>query len=235
MSAKPNAMKYHIITMAKVASASFLTALEHAEGGCTHYHSLSRFRSCEASFKQNGGVIITGTRNPVARNISYFFQTFTDDFVNDLSEYCFVATQEEIMRMNVDVLIEKFFAQYWHGTPLNWWAAFAKLCDLKLTPQHFESGYATAPFHGATIIVYRMEDLPKRPNFSAVLPVTELPYTNDSDQRWYSDIYREFRARIEFPRSYLDALLDRPVTRSIYSDAEIAGFYRAVRVAPRWV
>ncbi len=64
--------EYHIITMAKVASASFSAELKATGAAVKHYHSLTKLKMLLGEDKNV--IIITGIREFVARNISYFFK-----------------------------------------------------------------------------------------------------------------------------------------------------------------
>jgi len=104
---------FEIITVAKVGSASFKKSLEQL-GPCPHSHNLLRLKNI---LKEGNRTIISGIRNPIDRNLSYFFQTYGDNFFNSLKtqkngykgENCFV--KELVNETRPEEFIRQFFLQ----------------------------------------------------------------------------------------------------------------------------
>ena len=225
--------EYHIVTMGKVASRSFAYSLHEAGFQRRHYHSLERYRALTQSDDEI--VVITGIRDLVARNMSYFFQTCTDDLVNDLGEYGYVGPPGDILAMEVDDVIDAFFAQDWHFSPLLWWRSFWRLTDARIARADVVDGFASLSRGPRTVLAYRMEDLAGPNRLSAVLPIASLSHMNDAADRWYADLYKAFKARIAFPRFYLDRLLNAPVMREMYADEERERFMGRYQSTPDWL
>ena len=107
-----NIDKIRIITVAKVASSAFKHSLGR-EYKVSHRHSLSHLK--EVLESEENTLIISGIRNPLRRNVSYFFQTYSDEKNTDVvcrgnkykGDKCFVMEREKITSTPINNIIKK--------------------------------------------------------------------------------------------------------------------------------
>ena len=100
--------KYQVITVAKVGSASMYHSLKKAKKKVYHEHSLARFKNLLDT--ESNLFFIVGIRNPIDRNLSYFFQTYKDDFYNqnitDISVFSESALLSKITNFTYDDMLD---------------------------------------------------------------------------------------------------------------------------------
>jgi len=132
--------KISIITIAKVASSSFLYSTMY-KYNVEHGHSLLRLKNILEN--ENNTLIIVGIRNPIDRNLSYLFQTYKDNFYNDVKtkinnyqgEYCYIKelaimSNKELNKYYIDNIIELYFRMSYHNTFNEWFDEFFEITKI---------------------------------------------------------------------------------------------------------
>jgi len=179
--------------------------------------------------------VITMVREPVARNVSAFFQNLEPRF-DVWPEEAFTGRPVE---ETADWLIDLFLAAYVEdrsfaeedGNPLTWF-------DIELNPTFgvdvfasrfmIERGFQTYSSSNARILLMRLEDLDRvgRSALEGFLStrLTSLSKANDAIAKAYANVYRAFKERIRLPAWYLEQLYSSRYCRHFYSEAELGEF-----------
>lgn len=172
--------------------------------------------------------VVTLVRDPVARNISTFFQGFPIYFphLSGLIE------GEDEMETRVDRIIDVFLQQYSeHDAPLTWYDEHFKPVfgmDVFDTPFDTSKGYQVYRTDRADVLLMRLEDfdrtLPQAIHEFAGLRIDNIRPANISSQKSYSSAYGAFRKRIDLPLAYVERIYGSRFARHFYSPAELADF-----------
>ncbi len=174
--------------------------------------------------------VISLVRDPVARNISSFFQSF-DQFNPE-----FVAEFREHGRFredSIDKLIGVFFDRFDHDMPLRWFDAYMApvfQIDVFATPFPQDLGYEIYSGPDADLLLMRLEDMASCAGeaFREFLGIEDfvLQDANKTEDKADSQAYREFKQRIEIPDAYLEKMYSSKFARHFYSETEIERFRR---------
>ncbi len=175
--------------------------------------------------------IVSLVRDPVARNVSGFFQVFDLDFPEIALRYERDGTNP---RERMDELIDLFLHRFErHDEPLHWF-------DLNLKPvfgidvfdEAFPKtqGYAIYQGEQADLLVLRTEDLNRCGSeaLGEFLGSERLPMVdaNLSQEKGYSEAYGAFKKTIALPPSYLDRIYSSRLVQHFYTPEEVDQFRR---------
>lgn len=163
--------------------------------------------------------IITLVREPHARNMSYFFQRLYVDLNYYYQDLCvdprkadfdnlYAAFEYNTKRLNNYLFDTWFDNEFFLATKIN-------VFDQKYDPQ---CGYKIFRKNRTSVFVTRYEDL----NLS--LPAMEdfighsisLSKVNDSEEKWYAPVYREFKSSYKPSQKYMDLLKDTKTYKHFY-------------------
>jgi hypothetical protein len=172
--------------------------------------------------------VISLVREPVAKNISQFFQNI--DVVYPEAEYEAKKgklTLDELSRDLSDFFIKNFV----HKDPLVWFDvelnAFLKI-DVYAEPFPHEKGYHIYRNEHFRVLLLRLENLnqciSKAMQEFMGLDDFELVNENVSNQKEYANLYRKVKKEIVLPDPYLDEMYGSKMARHFYTPEEIAGF-----------
>ena len=161
--------------------------------------------------------VITLVRDPVANNISMFFQI--------LSQY--VGKDAERPDYDIDKLIDIFVENYTHSRPLTWLDAEIKTnfgIDVYQTPFPVNQGYTVISKGRISLLLLRCE-LDDRTKAQAIadfldLDEFEIFRSNVASEKSYARQYAEFKQRIRIPPALLDQLYNSRFSRQFYSTEE---------------
>lgn len=205
-----------------------------------HYHAFTFGHSCITKYLsehieeikgQKSIKIITGVREPIARNISWFFQIIHCACV--FPEF-FIKYEKGLITM--DDIIKKFWSQnFVYGKPYDWFeeeleAVFG--IDIASIDFPKEKGYAIANFPDRNIelLVLKLEKLDSclkeaLETFLGVenLDCERLDRADFLDENDYL-IYDNLRKSLTFSDEYLEEIYDQPLVRHFYTDEEINKF-----------
>ena len=163
--------------------------------------------------------VVSLVRDPVARNVSAFFQSVTE----------LVPHAREAP--DVDELVEAFGSLFPHDDVLIWFPTqFVPVLgiDVFAVPFDHHAGYQRYESAHARAVVIRAEDLDAswsaatRELFGRSMP--RLPRSNQSADKWYAPLLPEFRRRLRLSDAYLDRMYDSTVARHFYRPEELARF-----------
>lgn len=166
--------------------------------------------------------VITLSRDPVAHNISGFFQTLR--YHPDLSVREWSPEYQQ-------ALTERFLSAYPHRRPLDWFDVELRRTlgvDVYSRPFPREQGHAAFSSDRADVLVIRLEDLSRcaRDSLSSFLGIRDLELisTNVAAEKAYADLYSRFTKELVLPEEYVESMYVSKYARHFYSDDEIAGF-----------
>lgn len=230
-------------TVAKVGSANFLkckysqsTTIHHGHNLLTLQNTLNNKSNC---------LIIVGIRNPIDRNLSYFFQCFNDNFYNDvktkknnyMGEYNYIPEMTDdknpIYKNNhikinpsTEKIIDLYFKHKYHNTFNDWFEEFLDITKITNFDKDKGVDFYKLP-NNNTIMVYTMEKLTE--NYEYIKEqlgiVSNIDNINNSDKRGYSEIYKQVKEKIVYKKEYLDNLLNTDIMRLFYNENDINFFY----------
>jgi hypothetical protein len=189
-----------------------------------HWESqfLSKFLNCQSHGKLIK--IITLVRDPIARNISSFFQTL---------EMEYQLSYEDLLKSNdpikMDVLLDLFVNKVKnHEYPLHWFDNEMKRyfgIDVFDHPFPKERGYKIIKSNKIEFLIIKLECL--RDNgesaFEKFLNLEKFEFTNDnvSQNKLYSFLYNDFKKNIVLPDSYINSMYKSKYVNHFYSEDEI--------------
>lgn len=160
--------------------------------------------------------LIIGVREPVARNISGYFQSLNpreSDF-------------------DVDSQITKFWCFSPHMSSLFWMDNEVKRhfgIDVYDFPFDKEAGYSIFSSGIFDVLVYKLEMLSSlEKQIGSFLDCPDFRLINDNltSDTAFSVLYKDFCNRIRVSKEYLDLLYSSKYVRHFYSDSEIDSFYK---------
>jgi hypothetical protein len=172
--------------------------------------------------------VITLVRDPIARNISSFFQDI------ELRHPSFHFSQRVVQQSTsalVNDLTKLFLSEHDHDEPIEWFERElegALGIDVYDKPFNPESGFQTYSSPRADLLLFRVEGLAdawSRGLYTLLQrPAPPLPMTNVSAEKPYAVLYRLFKDRLTLPRSYLARMYNSAFARHFYSNLELEGF-----------
>lgn len=163
--------------------------------------------------------VITLYRDPVARNISAFFEQF-----HHLSD-------RSIVEYDVSELIDMFWEYTNHSAPIDWFdLELKKVMNVDIYQHELDKNLGFVRFKEGRydVLVLQMEKLSKLNDEIAdfvILPSFKMASTNRSDKKVYADVYRQFKDEICLPQTYLDKMYNTKVVKYFYTDEQILEFY----------
>lgn len=169
--------------------------------------------------------IISLTRDPVARNISFFFQTIKD----------YIPEWEDLVNgenIDLDELQEIFLSiKSIHAFPETWFDKQLKEVtgfDIYSEPFPASLGYKIyKPTKRFNILVMRVEDMNKilRKAMSEFVGIENADMVNDnvSGEKLYHELYTKFK-KLPLPRNYIDQIYSSKYVKHFYTADEIDRF-----------
>ena len=157
--------------------------------------------------------IISGVREPIARNISAFFQNAK-------------LTDSQLRETNS--VIDLFFDTYPHDTPLTWFDLQFQQplgIDVYQYPFDKESGCVEFSVDNCEVMIISAEKVnrEKEEHVTKFLKLREFKIINRNaaSEKPYADAYREFKKKIRFPASYIEKMLDSKYAKHFFDQGFI--------------
>lgn len=179
--------------------------------------------------------LITLVREPIARNVSTFFENLEVTknpgsaayaIKSDYYDFNIEADPE-----NLDELIELFFDRLVHERPLRYFDDEIKAVfgiDVFATEFPIDKGYSVYQGEYADLLLIRIEDLDQCANtvFKQFLGLDDfkLVQANIASDKIYAPLYKAFKRTIRFPEDYVRKMYESEYACQFYSDEEIRGF-----------
>ncbi|MBW2085745.1 MAG: hypothetical protein JRI54_06930 [Deltaproteobacteria bacterium] len=208
------------------------------EGDLRHIWQYRYLREqIERGFLENGKKwkVVTLIRDPIARNISDFFEN-TEMLPSTSEQELRLRSVEydfEIIIVNngLDELIQLFFEKFPHDYPARFLDHEIKgVFNIDLYASDFPTSKGYKVYRGkkADVLLIRLENLNDcfTEAFKEFLNIDNLTLVsqNVGSQKDYADIYRMFKDTICFPESFLDTMYSSKFVQHFYSEAEINQF-----------
>ena len=173
--------------------------------------------------------VITLIRDPIARNVSSFFQAFPIYFPKEARQFKIDKTKFED---NLDLLINLFLNKFErHKVPLLWFDVHMKPSfGIDVYESEFDTSKGYKIYQGKTadLLLFRLEDLNKcaQKAFKEFLNIDnfELEYANISKEKEYGYAYGQFKSKIKLPSEYIDKIYHSKFVKHFYTDDEVLMF-----------
>jgi hypothetical protein len=174
--------------------------------------------------------VVTLVRDPIARNLSSFFQTGERELGLDFGQH----TSEEKADAHVEELTRLFLERFGgHEAPLTWFDSELKTVfgiDVYAVPFNHARGYQIYENDAARVLLIRLEDLrtcaPAAFRDFLGLESFTLAETNVAEEKDYGRAYRRFVAGVQLPSAYIARMYDSRYARQFYSEGELDAFRR---------
>ena len=161
--------------------------------------------------------VITLVREPVANNVSMFFEVFDH----------YAGTSAAESSLDVDQMIDLFLTRYMHWRPLTWFDAELKTTlgvDVFQQPFDCARGFAEIASDQVQLLVMKSEldDNSKARAIADFLGLDSFSIvrSNVSSNRSHATRYDEFKRRIRVPDWLLDEMYNSKYARHFYSPEE---------------
>ncbi len=224
-----NVYHVHALTQERIdwLEEKFIHASKVKEKPVIHDHVIESIflRELIDQNKHLNWKIITLIRDPIARNISTFFQSldiffpkWEKEHKNNLEDY-------------VDEMIELFLQEANHKLALSWFDAYLKpVFDIDVYAEQFPTvhGYKTYSRKNVELLLIRLEDINQcaEDAIGKFLNVDgfRLKKANISSEKNYSKAYSMFKDYIKLPYSYVDETYSSKFVQHFYTESEIEQF-----------
>lgn len=179
--------------------------------------------------------VITLVRDPVARDVSSFFQNLDSFFDYWIDDQLLVSEVEGVARGLVTLFLEAYVRGAvpigMDGDPLGWFDRELKLVfgvDVYAAPFPKLRGFGIYDAPKAHVLVLRLEDL-ERSSEEAIreymgLERFHLVRSNIGESKTYATVYRRFLELIRLPDEYLERIYASKYSTHFYSEDELARF-----------
>lgn len=240
-----------VYTAPKVASTAVTVALQAAGQSVFHVHMISAasMRGLREAMRQRGlarmkwdslgledignalaselieprhrARVVSLVRDPVARNISFYFETLE----------VLWQTERAHERVSLERLLAEFHERFRHERGVEWFDnEFKPVLGLDVYEHPFphDQGYQRIDSGPYEVLIMRhdLDDRVKEKCLAELVGAGTVSLTpkNVSSQKPYADVYREFLRRVELPEDYVNRLLDSKYARHFYGPEELARF-----------
>ena len=220
--------KSFIITVGKVGSSTIYHSLCKSKKVSHHGHSLGWFKDIMQNKKNV--LFIVGVRNPIKRNLSYFFQTYKNDYFNEIKtkknnykgEYCYI--EKLIDNQDVSLFVEEFKNFKYHFTFNDWFYEFFELNNIKDFDK--DKGYSIYDLdNNNKLLVYTLEKLDSnKDDLCKLLDIKKLTDYNTASQKGYKSLYDKVRDKVNYTPEHIDKLLNTDIMRFFYNQDTINNF-----------
>lgn len=173
--------------------------------------------------------IVSAVRDPVARNVSAFFQNLE----------IYAPDAKTIAKKDIGELRKIFLEKYHHKTPVNWFdRELLHTAGIDIYETRFDRSkrallLSKPPFQ---VLVLRAEDddIKKAGALNEFFGRSDisLEKRNDSRRKKYGKTYAAFLNGLVFDDDYMASLYDTRYSRHFYSDEELNAFQRRWRGYP---
>jgi hypothetical protein len=170
--------------------------------------------------------IVSLVRDPVARNISFYFETLD----------VLWRTERAHERVRLERLLAEFPERFRHGRGVEWFDDEFKPVlgiDVYEHPFPHDKGYLRIDSGPYEVLIMRhdLDDRLKEKCLAELVGLDAVTVTpkNVGARKPYADVYREFLRRVELPEDYVDRLLGSKYARHFYGPEELA------RLRAKWL
>jgi len=221
-----------VITLAKVGTTIFSSSLKKG-----HTHGLNVLQYLLD--KNDKKLIISGIRNPLDRNISFFFESFDKDEsepiifnIDNENEYIqntFLCYKNEIDSIEINDLIDVFKNKdyVYHNHFTIWLQQFFEMTKINSIPFDKEKGIQLYKADNDTYYLFYVLEKYRdnKETLEKFLKISLYDEQNVTNNKDIAKKYKDFKANIILDYSYKDSLLNTSVIKYFYSDDLIQKFY----------
>jgi len=169
--------------------------------------------------------IITLVREPIAKNISQYFQSIRvsyPEFEYEKKEK--TLDQEQL----IDEMISFFLENFIHDDPLVWFDVelkrFTKI-DVFAVPFPFEKGYMIYENDNFKVLLVRLESMNHCISGAMAefigLKGFSLFNDNISSEKDYAELYHRVKNKIALPQGYIEKMYNSKLTQHFYTQSEV--------------
>ncbi len=227
--------KMEICTVAKVGSKTIWhSARLTNKYKINHIHSLNWLR--ERFVKIPNQVTIVGIRNPLDRNISYFFEDYGSKYRTDVKtaknkykgEMMYFCDYDDICKYTAEEIINVFFKRSFHDTFNDWFEEFFEITGVDKYGFDKDKGLQIYKYpNNNYLILYTLEKLDlNEKELCEFLGLKKLSKINEAKDKMYGKLYFEVKNKICFPESYKKKILNTKIMKFFYTNKEIIDFYK---------
>ncbi|MGB7539843.1 MAG: glycoside hydrolase family 99-like domain-containing protein, partial [Anaerolineales bacterium] len=167
--------------------------------------------------------IITITRDPIARNVSHFFQSI-QEFIPDIEERIKNGSiSAHDLRDMFLYRLDHFIGELWFDIQLK--PIFS--IDVFEEPFNKQRGYQIYQNNRFRLLLLRMEDMNNTIKLAMkeFLDIEEihLPKDNFGSEKFYADLYNDFK-KLPLPSIYVEDVYSTQGARHFYTDGELKRF-----------
>lgn len=213
--------KIYIISPAKTGTGSFLKSCEIVYP-TVHSHNLDFLKDV---LECKDKIIITGIRDPIARNLSYFFQTKNDNYYNDFKtsknnyqgELCYIKDCPK----DYNDLIKVFFEKVNMLSYNEWLEEFLQVTGIESFNK--EKGYEKYILkNNNCLLLYTLEKLHnnKHEIFNEIGISNEIKTNVNS-----SDEYLQVKKKIKYEPDFVRPLLFTKELEFFYTKEQLQSFF----------
>lgn len=226
-----------VFSMGKVASTALNAAFSNAGLPSHHIHNLdtatllnlampdmeagrlplkhiSQSMAYKSEYREHPErfLFISLVRDPVARNISAFFQNL------------YISEEKAGVETDVEALFERFQSTYAHSLPLFWFdQQFYKHLGINIYDHAFDKENKCQYLPKKNTLLLRV-DCPRADKEKLLTEIFKLPIhipdANVGERKNYSDRYKAFKAHARFDDGFLGQIYDSPFCRHFWTDQE---------------
>lgn len=180
--------------------------------------------------------VITLTRDPIARNLSGFFQNVKFKALEpgeryEIESHYYNIAPQVITLEDLSPLFDLYWNSYRHDTPLSYFdEEIDEIFGTDVFGTEFpkDKGYHIYPARKGEVLVIRLENLNTcaEQAIQDFLGIKDFKLTNINlgDDKVYAPVYKKFKSTIQPPAEYLDRFYDSKYVQHFYTDDEVAGF-----------
>lgn len=220
-------ISFIVYQMGKVGSSTFRSSLEKTYGKervlHTHNHEEAKKYIEKWSQSFHAVIVITGFREPLSRCISAYFQNLTSE-----KSHWFVGRQEEVLEKNIDWLINDYNAKvvpHIHNLVGLWLENYEQIISCKVNEFTRAKGCLKKSLNNVHYYIYKLENLTEFHQGMAndkFLNKVNIVNSNVSKEKWYAEIYEDFKNKFQISKDGYDALYGNiSFVRYLYGDHEI--------------
>ncbi|MFK7977007.1 MAG: putative capsular polysaccharide synthesis family protein [Halioglobus sp.] len=176
-------------------------------------------------------LLVSLVRDPVARNLSAFFQAFPVYFASPHQQRNATGSMAEFSADELERMFLDEFGEYRHNLPLTWFDEHIKAgfgLDIFADTFDQEAGYSLFENDQCSLLVLTVESLPDSlvAGMSALLGVKSIEVLRDNTatDKAYGDAYQQFMRTVRLSEEYLDRMYDSDFAKFFYPPDSIAKF-----------
>jgi hypothetical protein len=172
--------------------------------------------------------VITLVRDPIARNVSTFFQILYDQFGYNYNEKVRILSMKNILEELYELFFEKFAE---HDIPIIWFDKELKsIFNIDVYSMDFpkSKGYMIYRVNNIELLLMRLENLNEcaKKAFKEFLGIRDFKLldANTGSRKDYYIIYKEFIKKVILPDAYLERMYNSKYVHHFYEPNEIETF-----------